>query len=103
MKWQQKRHPYEPPEWDEDVVLAMKSFVEGKANMGQQQTVWKWIQYVTGVGEFTDLSFRPGGADGERETTFAEGKRFVGLQLLKLLHPATWDAVERARQKPRGK
>lgn len=32
-----------------------------------------------------DLSFRPGGAEGERETSFAEGKRFVGLQIGKLL------------------
>jgi hypothetical protein len=31
-----------------------------------------------------DLSYRPG-PDGDRDTTLAEGKRFVGLQIVKLL------------------
>lgn len=28
-----------------------------------------------------DLSYRPGGEEGRRDTDFAEGKRFVGLQI----------------------
>jgi hypothetical protein len=32
-----------------------------------------------------DLSFRPG-TDGERETAFAEGRRFVGLTIVKLIN-----------------
>lgn len=30
------------------------------------------------------MSFRPGGDDGKRETDFAEGRRFVGNQIIKL-------------------
>ena len=104
MKWTPKAHPYEPATWDDDIVFAFRSFVAGKANEGQQALVWKYIQYVCGVGEYTDLSWRPGGLEGDRETSFAEGKRFVGLQLMKLNHPDVLEAIERNRDKTtRGK
>jgi len=103
MKWIPKAHPYEPAVWDDDIVFAFRSFVAGKANEGQQALVWKYIQYVCGVGEYTDMSWRPGGLEGDRETSFAEGKRFVGLQLLKLNHPDVLEAIERDRDKTRGK
>ena len=32
------------------------------------------------------MSYRPG-EEGRRDTDFAEGKRFVGRELFKLLHP----------------
>jgi len=101
--WKPKPHPFEPSEWDEDILMAFRSFVAGKANDGQQALVWKYVQYLSGVGEYQDLSWRPGGPDGERQTSFAEGKRFVGLQLLKLLHPDALEAIERERAKQRGK
>jgi hypothetical protein len=43
--------------------------------------------YVTAASEeFQDLSYRPG-EQGIRATDFAEGKRFVGQQVRKLLRP----------------
>ena len=101
--WKPNALPYVPAQWDEDVLMAFRSFAAGKANDGQQALVWKYIQFVCGVGEYQDLSWRPGGPDGERLTSFAEGKRFVGLQLLKLLHPDALEAIERERAKQRGK
>lgn len=42
----------------------------------------RWI-IETAAGTY-DMSFRAG-PDGERETTFAEGRRFVGNQIIKQL------------------
>lgn len=89
LKWTPKQHPWMPADWDAPTVYAFKAFSEGTANDSQQRLVWQYLQYLTGTGEFADMSFRPGGQDAERESAFAEGKRFVGLQLLKLLHPLT--------------
>lgn len=99
MKWLPKEHPYHPPDYDEAIVMAMRAFAAGKANDGQQKIVWDWLQYATGTGNWSDMTFRPGGAEAERESAFAEGKRFVGLQILKLLHPATLEVIERERAK----
>jgi len=99
MKWRHKANPYEPVDYDEMVVGALRAIATGTANAGQQATAWAWIQYVTGVGEYADLSFRPGGQDGERVTAFAEGRRFVGLQLLKMIHPDVLEAIEREKNK----
>lgn len=41
----------------------------------------KWI--LDGACNLYDLSYRPG-PGGERDTAFAEGRRFVGQQVLKL-------------------
>lgn len=94
MTFRPKRYPYEPADYDELVVMAVRALRTGTANQGQQDTVWQWLEYVCGVGSFQELSFRPGD-DGDRDTVFAEGKRFVGLQLLKMLHPDTLEAVTR--------
>jgi hypothetical protein len=97
--WLPKEHPYHPPDYDEHIVMAMRAFASGTANDGQQKIVWDWLQYATGTGQWADMTFRPGGVDAERESAFAEGKRFVGLQILKLLHPATLEVIERERVK----
>jgi hypothetical protein len=86
--WSPKKDPWMPPDYDDVVVYAIRALALGKANAHQQGVAWKWLQYVTGASdEFADLSFRPG-AEGQIATTFAEGKRFVGLQIRKMLHPA---------------
>ena len=100
-RWRHHKDPWNPLDYDEDVVFAFRQFAEGKANEGQQQTVLRWLQYACGVGEYADLSFRPGGQDGERLTTFAEGRRFVGLQMLKLLTPEAFEAVRRTGKRGR--
>jgi hypothetical protein len=86
--WKPKKNPWEPPDYDDGVVYAIRALHGGVANDGQQKLAWSWIMYITGAGEeWADLSFRPG-QNGDRDTTFAEGKRFPGLQLRKMLHPS---------------
>lgn len=88
MKWVPKKNPWDPPDYDDDVVYAIRALREGTAHPHQQALAWSWLMYATAAGEgFDDLSFRPGGTEGRRATDFAEGKRFVGLQLRKMLHP----------------
>jgi hypothetical protein len=60
--------------------MAIKALATGTANAGQQKRALDWI--ITKACGTYDMSFRPG-ADGERETAFAEGKRHVGLQIVK--------------------
>lgn len=86
--WTPKATPWMPHDYDDDVIMAVRQFSEGKANAGQQKLAWDWLMYVTAcTEEYADLSFRPG-EEGRRATDFAEGKRFVGLQVRKMLHPA---------------
>lgn len=86
--WLPKSLPWIPPDHTDEVVMAIRAFEAGNANAGQQQTAWRYLMYLTRAsGEFQDLSFRPGGAEGRRATDFAEGMRFVGMMLRKLLRP----------------
>lgn len=85
--WRAKEMPWMPPDWDEPVVYAVRAFADGKASETQQRTAWDWLMYLTAASEeFADLSFRPG-EEGRRATDFAEGKRFVGQQVRKMLRP----------------
>jgi len=82
--WRPHRDPWMPPDYDERVIYAVRAFAEGKATEGQQKILFAWMQYVTSPGQ---LSFRPGGQDGMWNTAFAEGKRFVGIEINKMLSP----------------
>lgn len=86
--WLPKAEPWFPPDHDEEVVAAVRAMHHGVANAAQQETFWRYLMYVTGASEeFADLSFRPEAKGGTRATDFAEGKRFVGLMIRKLLRP----------------
>lgn len=85
--WRPKKDPWLPPDHDESSIYAIRALANGTANDGQQKTAWAYLMYLTGAAEeFADLSYRPG-PEGRRDTDFAEGKRFVGLQIRKLLRP----------------
>lgn len=78
-----RKPPEVPPPWlpatyDEHDVLAIQALVAGTANDQQQKRVFRYI--VETVCGAYDLSYRP----NERDTAFAEGKRYVGLTLVKL-------------------
>ena len=85
--WRPKAEPHLPPDYDEQVIYAVRAFFQGRASEPQQLIVRDYIMYLTGsTEEFADLSYRPG-ETGTRASDFAEGKRFVGLMLRKLLRP----------------
>lgn len=73
--------PWLPPKWELADAAAIQALVQGAATADQQQRAVAYI--VNALCATYDLSFRPG-PDGERDTAFAEGRRFVGLELVKL-------------------
>lgn len=79
-KEKEKSKPWYPPAWEKHHAMAIKCLAEGNANEHQQKIAFNWILYDL-CGTY-DLSYRP---DSQRDSDFAEGKRFVGLQLVKLL------------------
>lgn len=74
--------PWFPPNWDIADAGAIQALVRGDAMPHQQQRALKFI--VEKLCATYDVSFRPGGLEGQRETDFAEAKRWVGLQIIKL-------------------
>lgn len=72
---------WHPVAWDEHQALAIQAVMDGNASSEQQKTAMRWI-IEDACGTY-DLSFRPG-PGGDRDTVLAEGRRFVGLQIVKL-------------------
>jgi hypothetical protein len=62
--------------------MALKALASGNASADQQKNALHWI--ITDNARAYDLSFRPG-SGGDRDTAFAEGRRFVGLQIIREL------------------
>ncbi len=79
-------------EYDVPVVAAVQALSRGEATADQQKQFLNWcINQAAGT---YNQSFQE---SGDRETVFAEGRRFVGLQLVKLLHLST-NALRKANQ-----
>lgn len=88
--------PYAPFEWSENLraVYALRDLQEGKATPDQQKLALDTI--INGLSGYYDISYRPNSA---RDTDFAEGKRFVGAQIVKLLNLSS-SVIESAKKKP---
>ena len=85
-----------PWDWNQDVAgaAAIQAVAEGRADEAQQQRAITTI--VEKLCQTYDLSYSP---DSERDSAFAEGKRFVGLQIAKLIR-LNYSTI--ARAKPNG-
>lgn len=70
--------PYIPFPYDIADVSAVQAVAAGRGNEEQQKRVVAWI--IAAAGTY-DLSYRP---TSDRDTAFAEGRRFLGLQIVKL-------------------
>lgn len=71
-------------DYDIPVVAAAQAMAGGTATPDQQKQLLNWlINHAAGT---YNQSFQE---SGDRETVFAEGRRFVGLQIVKLLHLST--------------
>lgn len=75
--------PVIPYQWEIPDAKALQCLHDGTATPEQQKRALNVI--VEKICLTYDLSFRPGGQEAERDTAFAEGKRYVGLQIVKLL------------------
>ena len=83
MRAERGRQPWHPVPYEDGDIAALKALASGTANEGQQKRALEWI--LLDACAIRDVSFRPG-ADGDRTTAFAEGRRFVGLQIAKLMN-----------------
>lgn len=76
--------PHLQCQWDVPVASALQALSRGEATPDQQRFALNFVinQAAATYGQsFQEL--------GDRETCFAEGRRFVGLQIVKLLHIST--------------
>jgi len=70
---------FAPPAWELPDASALQALVRGDADSGQQQRAMNWI--INNACGTYDLDYRP----DSREHAFVSGKRFVGLEIVKLL------------------
>ena len=82
--------PHVPPKYEAADCAAFIALARGEAAPEQQRRALDWI--IREAAGTYDLSYRP---DSERATAFAEGKRFVGLQIVKLTQNETLASVEK--------
>jgi len=73
-------NPWLPPVYSDFDAAAIQAVARGEADAAQQVHAIKFLVEVL-CGTY-DVSFRP---ESDRATAFAEGKRFVGLQIVKLI------------------
>lgn len=77
-----KIDPWRAPLWDLADAAAFQALARGSASSDQQIRALKFL--VETLSGYYEISFHPGPA-GDRVTAFAEGKRFVGQQVAKLI------------------
>lgn len=65
-------------------VVAVQAVARGDASPDQQRRALDWV-INTAAGAY-EISYRSDRDGGDRETAFAEGRRFVGLQVVKLVN-----------------
>jgi len=94
--------PYNPPKMSSAIVYAAKAVFAGEALKDQQRLFIEWLTIE--VCRTRDLPWFPGGLEGDRDTCLANGKRFVGLSVLRAIDmPAAEVAAMRdAELKARG-
>ena len=76
-------NPLAAPDYHEADVQAIKAVWDGKATPRQQRMAFDWLIWAYGTH---DTSFRPG---SERLTSFAEGRRWAGTTLIRMIKSAT--------------
>ena len=75
--------PWVPPKYEIHDAVAIQAVTAGNATADQQRAAMKFI--IESLAGTYNISYCPGGEDGRRDSDFAEGRRFVGLQLVKLI------------------
>jgi hypothetical protein len=73
-----QREAWHPAQWEPEDGFAMQAVMYGRASEEQQKRAMRFL--LNEICGTYDLSYRP---TSDRDTAFAEGKRFVGLQLVK--------------------
>lgn len=71
--------PYLPATYDVADIAAIQACHEGTATPEQQKRAMDWIMYK--AANMNDLEYRTDG----RDHAFASGRRYVGMQVYKLI------------------
>jgi hypothetical protein len=85
--------PWKPTEWEPADAAAIQALVRGDASPEQQRRAIDYI--INDIARTYDMSYRP---NSERDTTFAEGKRYVGAQIVKAIN-LNLAAIRQAKSK----
>lgn len=72
----QTKRPHFPTPFEKADVYALKALAAGVASESQQRRALEWIIKACGVADTTHFP------DSQRDTDFANGKRFVGLEIV---------------------
>jgi hypothetical protein len=89
--------PYLPPKVSKAVAYATKAVAGGTADANQQQLFMTWL--IEEASRAHDMSYRPAHLGGQSDTDFAEGKRYVGLSVIRLVRMAPADIDELEAEK----
>ncbi len=73
--------PYRPAPFEVADAYAIRALAAGTADPEQQRRAVRWI--VENAAQTYQPEFRP---EGDRESCFAGGRRFVGLQIVKIIN-----------------
>lgn len=73
--------PWMPAPWENGDVSSLQALARGVANEGQQKRALDYI--INTLGMTYEHTYVPG---SERDSAFAQGRRFVGLQIVKLVN-----------------
>ena len=92
--------PYRPPLLSTTIVYAIKALPEGKATPEQQAKLLHWLLYE--ATKAYDMSYRPGGEEGKRDSDFAEGRRFVGLAIVRAFNMPLEEVAEMKKREDAG-
>lgn len=79
-----RKRAWAPAPYDYADVIAFKALAEGKADAAQQRRALDWLIWKA-AGAY-DETYYPTEQGGERDSAFAQGRRFVGLQVVKLVN-----------------
>lgn len=75
---------WEPADYEDTDIYALRALQHGAANADQQKRALNLI--VNQIAATYDKSFRPDDFGGIRESDFAEGRRHVGLEIIRILN-----------------
>lgn len=75
---------WEPQEYEDRDVYALRALQFGGATAEQQKRALDLI--INRIAATYDKSFRPDDFGGVRESDFAEGRRHVGLEIIRILN-----------------
>jgi hypothetical protein len=75
-----------PVEWDLADAGAMQAIARGDADGEQQRRALRWI--LVNACQVDEPSYCPGNDEGRRDTDHHEGRRWVGIQIRKLMNLA---------------